>query len=91
MKLRTPAALAVTAVLSLGAAACGSDDSPSTATGSSDQSQAQARPEPVAQIDQLTGRSTAVALDGGFVEALTQLKLTPSCLLYTSPSPRDRS
>ncbi len=79
MKFRTPAALAITATLALGAAACGSDDeSPSTATGSSGQSQAQAQPEPVAQIDQLTGRSTAVTLDGGFVEALTQLKLTPS-------------
>jgi len=79
MKFRTPAALAVTATLALGTAACGGDDeSPSSASGSSGQSQAQAQPEPVAQIDQLTGRSTAVTLDGGFVEALTTLKLTPS-------------
>ncbi len=74
MKFRTPATLATTAVLALGAAACGSDEeSPSVASG-----QSQAQPEPVAQIDQLTGRSTAVTLDGGFVEALTTLKLTPS-------------
>ena len=79
MKLRSPAVLATTAVLALGAAACGSDEEgPSEATGSSGQSQAQAQPEPAAQIDQLTGRSTAVTLDGGFVEALTTLKLTPS-------------
>jgi hypothetical protein len=71
---RTPAILATLAALSLGAAACGGDDeSPSSsAAGSSSQ------PEPVAQIDQLTGRQTAVALDPGFVEALTTLKLTPS-------------
>ncbi|HZB77467.1 MAG TPA: hypothetical protein VE526_14650, partial [Solirubrobacteraceae bacterium] len=36
--------------------------------------------EPVAQIDSLTGKSTALTLDAGFVDALTQLKLTPSPL-----------
>jgi hypothetical protein len=73
---RTPAILATIAALSLGAAACGGDDESSTTSGSSSSSQSQ--PEPVAQIDQLTGRQTAVALDPGFVEALTTLKLTPS-------------
>src|SRR5215207_9503019 len=76
MNLRTPAVLATTAALSLGAAACGSNESSSgSSSGSSSQSQA---PKPVAQIDQLTGKSTAVTLDAGFVDALTQLKLTPS-------------
>ncbi len=76
MKLRTPATLATAAVLALGAAACGSDEEgPSAASA---ETQAQAQPEPVAQIDQLTGRSTAVTLDAGFVDALTTLKLTPS-------------
>ena len=32
----------------------------------------------MAQIDQLTGRTTAVTLDAGFVKALTSLKLTPA-------------
>ncbi len=73
MNLRTPAILATAAALSLGAAACGDDES-SSSSGSSSTS----KPEPVAQIDQLTGRTTAVALDPGFVEALTSLKLTPS-------------
>jgi hypothetical protein len=73
MKLRTPAAIAVTAALSLGAAACGGDDSTSSSSSTSS-----AQPKPVAQIDSLSGKSTAVALDPGFVGALTQLKLTPS-------------
>ena len=76
MRLRTPAILATAAALSLGATACGSDDSSTSASsGSTTSSQAS---KPVAQIDSLTGKSTAVTLDGGFVDALTQLKLTPS-------------
>jgi hypothetical protein len=58
--------------LALGAAACGSDDSSGTQSGGT------ASPKPVAQIDQLTGRSTGVALDAGFVSALQSLKLTPA-------------
>lgn len=73
MNPRTPAILAIGAALSLGTAACGSDESSS---GSSNQSQAS--PKPVAQVDSLTGKSTSVTLDKGFVDALTQLKLTPS-------------
>ncbi len=34
-------------------------------------------PEPVAVVDQVTGRTTAVKLDKGFVGALEKLKLTP--------------
>ena len=74
MNLRTPAVLATAAALSLGATACGSDDSASSSSGASSKK----APEPVAQIDSLTGKSTAVTLDAGFVDALTQLKLTPS-------------
>ena len=65
------AALAVTATLSL--AACGSGDSSSSESSSS----APAKPKPVASIDSLTGEQTQVTLDQGFVDALTQLKLTP--------------
>ena len=53
--------LLAAAALALGVAACGSDDESSSPT----------RPEPVAQVDQLSGRTTAVTLDAGFVEALT--------------------
>ena len=75
MNVRTPAVLATAAALALGATACGSDDS-SSSSGSASASSKQAKP--VAQVDQLSGRSTAVTLDAGFVDALTQLKLTPS-------------
>jgi hypothetical protein len=75
MKLATPAAIATCAALAVGAAACGSDSS-SSSSGSS--SQASSKPKPAAQIDQLTGRSTAVNLDSGFVKALTTLKLAPA-------------
>ena len=77
MKFRAPATLAITAALALGASACGEDEE-SPASGSASQTETQTAPEPVAQIDQLTGVSTAVTLDAGFVEALTTLKLTPS-------------
>ena len=77
MHLRTPAVLATVAALSLGATACGSDESSS---GSSAAASTKKAAEPVAQIDSLTGKSTAVTLDAGFVDALTQLKLTPSPL-----------
>jgi hypothetical protein len=76
MKLRTPATIAAVAALALGAAACGDDSTSGSDSASS--SQGQAQPEPVAQVDALTGRSTAVTLDAGFVDALTELKLTPS-------------
>jgi hypothetical protein len=69
MRLRLPSTLAAVAVLALGAAACGSDDEGSSGAAS--------RPDPVAQVDQLTGRTTAVTLDEGFVAALQSLKVTP--------------
>ena len=76
MRRTTPAVIAAIAALSLGAAACGSDEE--STSGSSSGSSQKATPKPVAQIDQLSGRSTAVALDAGFVSALESLKLTPA-------------
>jgi hypothetical protein len=79
MHLRTPAVLAAAAALALGATACGSDESSSSSSGSSGSSSGE-QAKPVADVPQLTGKSTAVTLDAGFVDALTQLKLTPSPL-----------
>ena len=41
------------------------------------QQQSQQAPQPVAQVENLTGKSTAVTLDQEFVEGLESLKLTP--------------
>src|SRR5215207_9762013 len=83
MHLRTPAVLATVAALSLGATACGSDESSSSSSAAASTKKAA---EPVAQIDSLTGKSTAVTLDAGFVDALTQLKHTASPLSDASTS-----
>ncbi|GAW50877.1 MULTISPECIES: hypothetical protein [unclassified Nocardioides] len=69
---KTLAALATVALLAGPLAACGSSDS----EGSSSSSSA-AAPKPVAAIDALQGETTAIALDKGFTDALTALKLTP--------------
>jgi hypothetical protein len=69
---KTLAALATVALLAGPLAACGSSDS----EGSSSSSSASA-PKPVAAIDALQGETTAIALDKGFTDALTALKLTP--------------
>ena len=61
--------LAAAALLMLPLAACGTD----TAKAEEEDT----TPEPVAQIDALTGKTTAVQLDAGFVKALESLKLTP--------------
>ena len=72
------ATLLATSALALGAAACGGDEEMQQTSAPAQQSApAKTKPEPVAQIDRLTGRSTSVALDAGFVEALGTLKLTP--------------
>jgi len=69
--------LSAASILTLGAAACGDDKSTSD-SGSATAAQTEA-PKPAAQIDDLSGGvSTAVTLDGGFVSALTSLKLTPA-------------
>jgi hypothetical protein len=58
---------AAIALLSLPLAACGSSDGSTTTKA----------PKPVAAIDSLSGQSTQIKLDKGFVDALTQLKLAP--------------
>jgi hypothetical protein len=76
---RIPAVMAATAALALGVAACGDDEEESGSSGGQQQS-TQSTPEPVAAIDALTGQSTSVKLDAGFVEALGSLKVTPGVL-----------
>ena len=81
MHRKTISIIATTTALAFGVAACGDSDSGEESSSSSGSSQSTAQsstPEPVAKIDALTGRSTAVALDSGFVEALGTLKLTPA-------------
>src|SRR5690242_19128166 len=58
---------AAIALMSLPLAACGSSTDSTTTKA----------PKPVAAIDSLSGQSTAIKLDKGFTDALTQLKLTP--------------
>jgi hypothetical protein len=70
MRRHSPAIFLTIAALALGAAACGDDDAASSSAAS--------QPEPVAQVDQLSGKSTAVALDAGFADALKSLELTPA-------------
>lgn len=67
------AVIALVATTGLSATACGSSDE----TSSSSSSTPAPAPKPVAAIDSLTGKDTAIALDQGFVDALTTLKLTP--------------
>ncbi|WP_299570002.1 hypothetical protein [uncultured Williamsia sp.] len=81
---KTVVAAAIAAVAILPAAACSSDDSSSGSSSSTaasasapESSAAQSTPAPVATVPALTGRDTAVALDTGFTDALTALKLTP--------------
>jgi hypothetical protein len=74
MQIKTLAAVAATTALALGATACGSDSSSTSSQASSTATPA----KPLAQIDSLSGQSTAVTLDGGFVSALKSLKLTPA-------------
>jgi hypothetical protein len=69
---KTLAALATVAMLAGPLAACGSDsDSDSSSSSSS------SAPKSVASIEALQGESTAIALDKGFTDALTALKLAP--------------
>ena len=76
MNLRKTALLPAAAALALGVTACGGDDADAGPASTSTKS----TPKPVAQIDALSGRNTAVKLDAGFVDALTSLKVTPGAL-----------
>ncbi len=69
------AVIALVATTGLTATACGGSDDTTSSTSSS--SSTASAPKPVAAIDSLTGNDTQVALDQGFVDALTTLKLTP--------------
>jgi hypothetical protein len=72
MRTRRLTALAATAALALGVAACGDDSEDGGSAAAS-------TPDPVAQIDSLAnGDTTKVTLDSGFVQALTDLKVTPA-------------
>jgi hypothetical protein len=76
---KSAASLAATAVLAVSLAACSQDTGTEAQAGNQQQSsqQEQAAPKAVASIPALTGEDTAVALDKGFTDALTQLELTP--------------
>ncbi|MFC9515118.1 hypothetical protein ACFTSD_05285 [Nocardiaceae bacterium NPDC056970] len=71
-KTVTIAAIAALTIVPL--AACSNNDSSGPASTSTT---TMAAPTPAAQIDNLTGRATAVALDPAFTDALTSLALTP--------------
>lgn len=72
------AVLALTAGLTLGLAACGSNDTETTGTSGGDAPSS--APSPAAAIDSLTGKQTAVTLDAGFLKGLTDLKLAPATI-----------
>ena len=75
---KKPIAFLVSAALALGVVACGDDEETSSGSSSgSGSSSSQSDVKPVAQIEGLTGVSTSVALDPGFVKALQSLKVTP--------------
>ncbi len=65
MRFKIPIALAVTGALAFGLAACGGNDKSSS------------KGKLVASVPDLTGKSTSVKLDKGFVDALTSLKVAP--------------
>jgi hypothetical protein len=75
------AAVALSAALTM--AACSSDSGSSSSASTSAAaatSSTVTNPEPVATIDQIMGGDTAVALDSGFLDALTSLNITPGVI-----------
>ena len=83
MFIRKSAIFATTAAIALGIGACGGDEeatTPASTPAAESAQSAEATPEPVAQIDELTGRTTAVALEPSFLEALESLKVTPGAV-----------
>ncbi len=69
------AVLALAAGLTLGLAACGSDEGSDDSASTEEVSK-----DPVAKIDELTGKQTAVTLDADFVKGITGLGLVPGVL-----------
>ncbi len=68
------AAAAMVVATGVSVAACGSTQETAAASSSASEGRA---PSPVAAIDSLTGNSTTITLDQGFVDALGSLQLTP--------------
>ncbi|MFB8280396.1 hypothetical protein [Nocardia colli] len=77
---KTVVIAAIAALTFVPLAACSSDNSDSTSSSTSTVAAPPAAPPPAAQINALTGKSTAVALDKGFTDALTSLGLTPGVI-----------
>lgn len=82
MDIRTTAvkrtmAAAIALSAGLGLAACGTGADTSAAGPSSSASTTIDNPEPVATVPAVSGGDTSVALDQGFLDALTSLGLTP--------------
>lgn len=73
---KTFVGIVAAALVAVPLAACSSTASSSTSPSTS-QSTTTTQPAPAAEVDNLTGVSTAVKLDPGFVAALTTLGLTP--------------
>ena len=71
-------ALLAGAALALSAAACGDEEDTTPSAGAATREEQAAKPKPVATVPQLTGQTTAVKLDSGFVSALESLKLAPA-------------
>jgi len=74
---RIGAAVLTMFALTFAVSACSSDDKDSNPVST----------EPVAMIDPVTGVDTQVTLDAGFVDALTQLKVTPGPVGKATISP----
>ncbi|SFD02684.1 hypothetical protein SAMN05661030_2336 [Klenkia taihuensis] len=76
------AAVALSAALTM--AACSSDSGSSSSSSSTSAAAATSstvtNPEPVATIPAISGGDTAVALDAGFLDALTTLGITPGVI-----------
>ncbi|GAB7519067.1 hypothetical protein [Rhodococcus sp. no. 34] len=70
-------AVAAAALVLTPLAACSSNDDSGTSMSSSSSAATTTQPAPAAEVDNLTGVSTAVKLDAGFTGALTTLGLTP--------------
>ena len=79
---RTRKAIAAAAIVagSLSIAACGTSSDTSSSSSTSSSASTQKAPAAVASIDALQGTDTQIALDQGFTDALTQLKLTPGTI-----------
>src|SRR4051794_23615627 len=83
------AAAALSAVVGL--SACGSNDTDTAQAADSSSSASYGRPAPVATVPAIPGGSTAVALDSGFTDALTQLGLTPGVIGGGAPGAPPRA